>query len=959
MVVLSEIHYHPPPSMSDAEFLEITNAGEVPADLSGYSLRGGIEFSFPQGSRLPPRGSCVVCRDPKAFRAGFGEGAALAGAYRGSLDNAGEELRLLDAAGETVSRVRYLDVPPWPREADGGGASLGLIDLLDDADDPSNWAAGKPTPGGPALRAERRPLSLYRARHSPAAPRAGEAVKVTVLLRGGGPGTKARLHFEVGGVEGSLPLSPSPAQPERTPSPGQAGERPILLEATLPPRPAQSLVRYWFEAEDISVPPRDAPTPNFAYFVQGAEVSTRLPLYHLLLDRRALGELDGNPGSNRLWPATLIASGEVYDRVQVRYRGAWARTWPKKSWKVIFPRDHPLGKHRRLNWNSAWRDPAFIREPLAYEIYREAGATSLLSRMVRVQMNGEFWGLYVEVEQPKKAFLTRSGLAGATLYKAASRSNQADERAFGSPAEYGRHYTLESGPDESYRDLHDFCRGLSETGDVAGYLERTVDLPRFVDYLCAGAFVQNWDGLNKNHFMARDAGGSGKWQPVPWDLDRTLGDHWDHRFDVATLPLYLGSQRFPGPTGWNRVAERFFSVPSLRQRFHQRLLELLGTAFSEERLRARIGSLSEPLSGEAELDRRKWGGDPDWRQGVEELKRYLTLRREFLLSQLPGGEAAAPRNLKPAGGSTVEQFPVVLEATPFRHQDPGVSHQATRWLVRREEGSYLTPAIDETSRKDLLSFSLPRGLVFPRSTYFFRVEHVSSNGKVSSPSEESSFRTGDFELVVTRFDLTARLNRDVIADPGDRRNDAIDDLGGLLIEEGFDGTRPGNPLARGLPRDRAIGVHLLAEYGGPNALQLASGDRAPVRLAVVRARYSFVRFLLAGGGGDCEMPLTFEYGDGSKARQVLPADDWYDDNPPDGPLGSVHAGCVPALNNMGRIRNGSFRERNDPALFEAVLAVDPRKDLVSIVLHPAQAVFEREGRARFNLFAAAGVRAGE
>src|SRR5438445_324666 len=121
----------------------------------------------------------------------------------------------------------------------------------------------------------------------------------------------------------------------------------------------------------------------------------------------------------------LEANGQVYDRVLVRYRGQWARSWPKKPLKIFFNHDKLFEGHHCLNLNSGWRDPAFVRETLAYQTYAACGVPAPESRMVRLDLNGQFRGLYVEIEQPEKAFLNRLNLKGAAVFKAISRSNQA------------------------------------------------------------------------------------------------------------------------------------------------------------------------------------------------------------------------------------------------------------------------------------------------------------------------------------------------------------------------------------------------------------------------------------------------------------------------------------------------------------------------------------------------------
>jgi spore coat protein H len=361
----------------------------------------------------------------------------------------------------------------------------------------------------------------------------------------------------------------------------------------------------------------------------------RLPLYEIKIDAKDLTALERSAHSNETLPATFIADGEVYERVKVRYRGAWARSWPKKPLKIFFNDDKPFQGQRRLNLNSGWRDPAFVRETLAYDIYAACGAPGPKSRMVRLHVNGEFRGLYVEVEQPDKAFVSRLGLKGAAIYKASSQSNQSDERDLGSEASYRAHYEKETQKAEDYRDLQLFCQELALTKNTLDFFTRRVDLEKYINYLAATTLVQNWDAYNKNHFIVYDGRGSKKWFVVPWDLDRTLGDHWNWSFDRTDLPILLGTRQLPGVTGWNRIEDRFFSDPTLRSRFLDRLSELLDKEFTAEKLFPTLDQLEAEISADAALDRQRWPSQTDdVHGGIAQVKRFIERRRAFLLSEV-------------------------------------------------------------------------------------------------------------------------------------------------------------------------------------------------------------------------------------------------------------------------------------------------------------------------------------
>ena len=119
---------------------------------------------------------------------------------------------------------------------------------------------------------------------------------------------------------------------------------------------------------------------------------SKLPLYELTINPNELSTLDAQSYSTVSYPAVFQAEGQTYTGVKVRLRGRWSRVWPKKSLEIVFDKDHPFGGRHNLNLNSGWRDPAFVREAVAYHVYARCGAATLLSRMVRLDANDKFRG---------------------------------------------------------------------------------------------------------------------------------------------------------------------------------------------------------------------------------------------------------------------------------------------------------------------------------------------------------------------------------------------------------------------------------------------------------------------------------------------------------------------------------------------------------------------------------------
>ena len=135
-IVISEIMYNIPGVSNDFDFIEITNIGDAAVNLEGYTFALGVEFTFP-AMMIQPGEYMLLVENASAFNATFGTNAI--SWTTGGLSDAGENITLLDAAGELVDMVNYNDAAGWPEIADGEGPSLSLCDLEADNNQPEAW----------------------------------------------------------------------------------------------------------------------------------------------------------------------------------------------------------------------------------------------------------------------------------------------------------------------------------------------------------------------------------------------------------------------------------------------------------------------------------------------------------------------------------------------------------------------------------------------------------------------------------------------------------------------------------------------------------------------------------------------------------------------------------------------------------------------------------------------------
>ncbi|MBP7950280.1 MAG: lamin tail domain-containing protein [Verrucomicrobiales bacterium] len=124
---------------SDFEWLEITNIGSTLLDLSGAQFTEGIAYTFPANVTLAAGAKLILAAHPAAFALRYPAVSPVLGPWVGQLSNSGEQLHLLDAAGESVLEFSYND--SWYPPADSAGHSLVMVDP---ASTPYNEWGGRP-----------------------------------------------------------------------------------------------------------------------------------------------------------------------------------------------------------------------------------------------------------------------------------------------------------------------------------------------------------------------------------------------------------------------------------------------------------------------------------------------------------------------------------------------------------------------------------------------------------------------------------------------------------------------------------------------------------------------------------------------------------------------------------------------------------------------------------------------
>jgi hypothetical protein len=435
---------------------------------------------------------------------------------------------------------------------------------------------------------------------------------------------------------------------------GDAAAGDDVFTVTLPDTLQQHrrLVRYRLVATDrsgatVQAPYPDDPEPNFAYFCYdgvpawsgavrpgvtspftvGAAEMNRLPVYHLIARRQAVEDCtwyDRSHGDEYFWLGTIVYDGHVYDHIRFRPRGGvWRYAMGKNMWKFDFNRGHDF--EPRDDWgrafDTAWtklnlsaciqqgdylhRGEQGMFESVGFRLFQLVGEPAMNTAFVQFriiddaeesqssnQYVGDFWGLYLAVEQPDGRFLDEHGLPDGNLYKM--------EGGYGEPNNLGP-----DGPVDS-SDLTAFMNSYSGT-TTSAWWQTNLDLASYYSYQSIIQAIHHYDIADgKNYFYYRNPEDQ-RWWVFPWDLDLTWADN-----------MYRSGQQGGDEPFKSRLLSNFSRTPKfpdLARAFRNRVREVRDLLWNQDEAFKLIDEYARLVRGTnassiIDADRAQWDYNP-------------------------------------------------------------------------------------------------------------------------------------------------------------------------------------------------------------------------------------------------------------------------------------------------------------------------------------------------------------
>jgi len=401
---------------------------------------------------------------------------------------------------------------------------------------------------------------------------------------------------------------------------------------------------------------RPGSTPAVKY---DSDIMSSLPVYHLISRKSDVEDctwFEKYAGSDFRWYGTLVYDGIVYDHIRYRPRGGvWRFAMGKNMWKFDFNRGHRFQarddygkkydtKWDRMNFSACIQQGSFgqrgehgMFEALSNKLFDMVSVPTSKTNWVHfriideryedgnlnaahppltsrgTQYDGDFWGVYMTIEQMDGRFLDEHDLPDGNLYKMdQAYPNGFDQNNQGPTA-------VTDGSDvSSFRSGYQSARS-------ADWWDSNVNLESYYGLYAIYNAVHHGDITSKNHFFYQNPepttnewGTNNLWWQLVWDVD-------------LTWTCYYGSMSDP----FSRSG--LLNYPEIDIDCRNRVREIVDLLFNPDQTNQLIDEfaavIDNPDGGPSivDADRAMW--DYHWVVGDGAYPRYLNQQASFKAGQ--------------------------------------------------------------------------------------------------------------------------------------------------------------------------------------------------------------------------------------------------------------------------------------------------------------------------------------
>ena len=350
--------------------------------------------------------------------------------------------------------------------------------------------------------------------------------------------------------------------------------------------------------------------------------------FDLLLDTNELNTIYKDYKKDIYIPVKVVHNGDTV-KAKMRLRGDTSRGYDKKSMKIVFSKDSLLqGEKRKINLNSEWTDKTYIRQYISSELMNMAGLNAFNSNYVAVSINGEFFGLFLQVENVDEQFLADRKLdQKGNLYKATHDGACLSMFEYKNPKIKWEKKTNKK--DTSFVDLQKLIYDINNVSDYEfyNYLKTNFEYDKLISLVSMNMLIQNGSTYYHNYYLYHDINGNGKWQIMPWDMDKSLRYYsWKPYIYNVTSSNWESD---------NPLIERMFLNEKILAEIKLRIKYLSDNYFNNNTLNPIVDEIRDKLEKYVKLDETdQINNIVEWKEMLNGEKQFVENQTEYILNQI-------------------------------------------------------------------------------------------------------------------------------------------------------------------------------------------------------------------------------------------------------------------------------------------------------------------------------------
>jgi spore coat protein H len=328
----------------------------------------------------------------------------------------------------------------------------------------------------------------------------------------------------------------------------------------------------------------------------------------------ALYHID-NRWTDHSYPAQFIYDfKDTVHLAGVRIKGNSSRNSKKQSLKIDLDEFGNFSYQglKTFNLNGDHNDPSMCREYLSTYVMNKAGNACLRSNLIKLYINGTFYGLFTNAEQVNKTFLkSRFGDNNGNLYKCSwpadlvwiDNSPNSYKKIINPSPLNERTYELKTNEKlDDYSDLVVLINTINNTpkSNFKNAIDTVFNVQSYLKILATEVLIGHWDNYfyNKNNYYLYNNPVSGKFEYLPYDMDNTFGVHWGvPDINVRNIHNWGNLSNSKSP-----LTNKIMEIPEFKKNYEEYVRQIIDGLFNATRLFPVVDSLRTMLNPSILMD---------------------------------------------------------------------------------------------------------------------------------------------------------------------------------------------------------------------------------------------------------------------------------------------------------------------------------------------------------------------